>query len=1398
MQITCVKKRGAPARPAVLLALATLLATLALSLAGGGGFTEKAFAITSGGWEYEVDSTDQPTEVWITDYVGTEATAQLPTKIDGVPVTSVAIDAGHILKSLDCSGIETLKELNVGTGGLESLNVTDCAALETLTCANNKLTTLDISSCAALTYLNCGFNYLADIATLEAWVNDEHSGQVVPQYNAEGFAVEFQDKWAVIVGWDKRDTKVVLPDTIDGRYVIRAELAGCGIEELDISKCFDLDSLDCSYNYLKDISALEKWAEKGHSLYSAPQYHKSGFLYYIDENGPRGDGVYLMGYDFARTDKTIVVPGSIEGKPVVSIAVNGLKCEKLDLTQCTQLKVFMSNYGSLKSIDAHGLANLEDFYCEAGFVESLNISGCTNLQTLSCDENEITTLDLSSCTSLFQLSCNDNKLTVLDVSSCENLIELACAYNALPSETMNTLKANLVAKGHSATVSPQHDGAGYQMLETCWALNEYGDRGFVVGQSVETFFSELDPGFYGPWFSEDAEERVADSCWTIASSDTDVATLETQGNQITLTPVASGTTTITIKYAYEGDFGSYHAESSYEVVIAASANSVTAFSITPESVELNAIATCPICNSFHGGTCAVPYELQSQNPELPLSVFAIDSASDDPSTDLVTCVSQNGREYTGDLGLMAKKTGSNTATFYVESKEVTDSLTVTVSDISSTLGGITFASYESVTMLVNGTSDISGAFYLQDEADELFRNSGLSTYHETQDLIESVKSSDAEVIAVVEDANGQHLEAKKSGRATITLTDIFNNEVTCEIVVPTEYEIVCHFQSEDGGESYPQTSSWFVEGVAGDTTDVAAEAYEGFTAKQVTQKEIAADEKTVIDIYYDRNTYTVTWESNDGVFEGDQTSVQTSVLYGASLEVPGATKEGYLLAGWSPELPESMPAEDITLTAQWAAVADPDSNVAVSAPEPGGEKPALVEEAAQQAVAEANRVIQALGEGETPTGLDDEAANAVNGVLNAVSADPVSTLVVVKAEEVDANTRDAYLIEQELQKKGGSNEIAACLDLKVSLVVSKGAAIATVPLTEVDQALTFETYVNKATISGKNVKIAYVHWVNGAAEHGFIDPITVDYSTGKVVFAAKKYSTYAIVTSPKPAPPSGGGVAPAQKFQVTFESNGGSAVAAQEVESGATVTKPSDPTREGYTFAGWFSDEALTKAWDFAADKVTAKTTLYAKWTTQSVMFSDVDFNAWYGPAVTFVADSGLMRGYAGTDLFGVGKHLTRAELAVILNRHANPDGDAGYDDVMASTPNNTGMADVEAGVWYTGAANWAVANGVINGKENADGTRSFDPNGNVTFEEMVAMMVNLAATPEEIAAADMSVLDKFVDAASISDWSRASLAWAAQAGIFNGYDEADGTYIRPLEQITRERAAAVLYNNYA
>lgn len=67
-------------------------------------------------------------------------------------------------------------------------------------------------------------------------------------------------------------------------------------------------------------------------------------------------------------------------------------------------------------------------------------------------------------------------------------------------------------------------------------------------------------------------------------------------------------------------------------------------------------------------------------------------------------------------------------------------------------------------------------------------------------------------------------------------------------------------------------------------------------------------------------------------------------------------------------------------------------------------------------------------------------------------------------------------------------------------------------------------------------------------------------------------------------------------YSVTFNTDGGSEVPAQNIMSGYKAAKPADPTKSGFTFAGWYSNSALTIPFDFST-AITKDTTIYAKWT---------------------------------------------------------------------------------------------------------------------------------------------------------------------------------------------------------
>ena len=100
------------------------------------------------------------------------------------------------------------------------------------------------------------------------------------------------------------------------------------------------------------------------------------------------------------------------------------------------------------------------------------------------------------------------------------------------------------------------------------------------------------------------------------------------------------------------------------------------------------------------------------------------------------------------------------------------------------------------------------------------------------------------------------------------------------------------------------------------------------------------------------------------------------------------------------------------------------------------------------------------------------------------------------------------------------------------------------------------------------------------AADGDINPFACEISEGLVLTKKRSNS---------------GGSATAPTYTVQFDTNGGSAVDKAKTDANGKIEKPADPTKEGYLFAGWYSDGKLTKRFDFGTE-LTANSTLYAKW----------------------------------------------------------------------------------------------------------------------------------------------------------------------------------------------------------
>lgn len=151
---------------------------------------------------------------------------------------------------------------------------------------------------------------------------------------------------------------------------------------------------------------------------------------------------------------------------------------------------------------------------------------------------------------------------------------------------------------------------------------------------------------------------------------------------------------------------------------------------------------------------------------------------------------------------------------------------------------------------------------------------------------------------------------------TVTINQVIDDHVTITVTYqPVEVDFtVKHYQQNVNDDKYilaeTEPKKAFTESQVGDKL---AKEYNGFTALLYdTTTKVAADGSTVVEIYYDRNYYLMSFNLNGGY------GVEPIYArYGAPVEVGSPTKPGYTFNGWEPTVPTTVPAENTTYKAKW-------------------------------------------------------------------------------------------------------------------------------------------------------------------------------------------------------------------------------------------------------------------------------------------------------------------------------------------------------------------------------------------------------------------------------------------------------------------------------------------------
>ncbi|MBQ8623939.1 MAG: InlB B-repeat-containing protein, partial [Oscillospiraceae bacterium] len=344
------------------------------------------------------------------------------------------------------------------------------------------------------------------------------------------------------------------------------------------------------------------------------------------------------------------------------------------------------------------------------------------------------------------------------------------------------------------------------------------------------------------------------------------------------------------------------------------------------------------------------------------------------------------------------------------------------------------------------------------------------------------------------------------------------------------------------------------------------------------------------------NQYTITY-----VVDDNPEYSKSTLDYNAKITQPSAPeKVGYKFIGWTPEVPETMPAKDLTVTAQWEAIM-----YTISFNTDGGSEVADV--------------------------------NLAYGSTVEISAKPTKTGYTFKGWENVPETMPAenVTVNAIWEVNQYTISFANTGDSKINAITADFGTKVTSPADPVKTGYTFKGWDNMPeTMPAENVTVSAIWEVNqytiSFANTGDskIDAITADFGSEVEAPADPVKTGYTFAGWDRVIPAE----MPAENVTITakwtinqytikFDTDGGSAVADITADFGTAVTKPADPTKVGYTFAGWDVEVPST----MPAENVIIK----AKWTINqyTIKFDTdggsavTDITADFGTAVTKPAD---------------------------------------------------------------------------------------------------------------------------------------------------------------------------------
>ena len=548
------------------------------------------------------------------------------------------------------------------------------------------------------------------------------------------------------------------------------------------------------------------------------------------------------------------------------------------------------------------------------------------------------------------------------------------------------------------------------------------------------------------------------------------------------------------------------------------------------------------------------------------------------------------------------------------------------------------------------------------------------------------------------------------------------------------------------------------------------------------------------------NQYTITFDTADG-----SAIAPITQDYGTAITAPAApTREGYTFTGWDKTIPATMPAGDMTITAQWTVnqytiTYDLDGGTAEGNPD------------TYTVETDAFTLKNPTRPGYTFTGWSGTGLTGEDNLT--VTIPKGSTGNRSYTAHWSLNT---YSITYDLNGGTASGNPTSYTVESATITLNQPTKTGYTFTGWSGTDLTGEDNLTVTIPAGSTGDRSYTaHWslntysitydLDGGTASGNPDFYTVESSTITLNPPTRTGYTFIgwsgtdlsgsdnlTVTIPAGSIGNRSYIAhwSLNIYSITYDLDGGTALGNPDfytVESSAITLN--EPTKAGYVFTGWsgtdlvgednltvtipagsIGDRCYTAHWEFDPTIIAALNP------TPNVDFLDVSRTDWFYYDVRYVCENGLMNGTSRNRFSPYGT-ATRGMLVTILYRMENEPRCFG----------SAAFSDVKPGAYYEKAVVWASQNNIVSGY--TDGT--FRPDAPVTREQLASILYRYTLyRGQDVSAGETTSLTGYGDAQAVSSYALPAMRWACGTGILQG---ANGK-LNPSGLATRAQLAAMLH----